>query len=41
MGFYCTDENLGSRIKTFLSVIESYDKIMDFIVFPPNVSFFR
>ena len=39
MGFYCTDENLGSRMKTFLSVIDSYDKIMDFI-FPPNLSFF-
>ena len=39
VGFYCTDENLGSRMKTFLSVIDSYDKIMDFI-FPPNLSFF-
>ena len=39
MGFYCTDENLGSRMKTFLSVIDSYDKIIDFI-FPPNLSFF-
>jgi hypothetical protein len=39
VGFYCTDENLGSRMKTFLSVINSYDKIMDFI-FPPNLSFF-
>ena len=39
VGFYCTDENLVSRMKTFLSVIDSYDKIMDFI-FPPNLSFF-
>ena len=39
MGFYCTDEDLGSRMKTFLSVIDSYDKIMDYI-FPPNLSFF-
>ena len=39
MEFYCTDENLGSRMKTFLSVIDSYDKIMDFI-FPPNLSVF-
>ena len=26
-------------MKTFLSAIDSYDKIMDFI-FPPNLSFF-
>ena len=39
MGFYCTDKNLGSRMKTFLSIIDSYDEIMDFI-FPPNLSFF-
>ena len=38
MGFYCTDENLGSRMKTFLSIIDSYDEIMDFI-FPPNFFF--
>jgi hypothetical protein len=29
-----TDENIGSR----LSIIDSYDEIMDFI-FPPNLSF--
>jgi hypothetical protein len=28
VGFYCTDEYLGSRMKTFLSVIDSYDEIM-------------
>ena len=40
MGFYCTDENLGSRMKkTCLSIIDSYDEIMD-IIFPPNLSFF-
>ena len=39
MGFYCIDKNLGSRMKTFLSVIDSYDEIIDFI-FPPNLSFF-
>jgi hypothetical protein len=39
VGFYCTDEDLGSRMKTFLSIIDSYDEIMDFI-FPPNLSFF-
>ena len=33
-----TDENLGSRMKTFLSIIDSYDEIMDFI-FPP-ISFY-
>jgi hypothetical protein len=40
VGFYCTDENLGSRMKkTCLSIIDSYDEIVDFI-FPPNLSFF-
>ena len=39
MGFYCSDENLGSKMKTFLSIIDSYNEIMDFI-FPPNLSFF-
>jgi hypothetical protein len=39
VGFYCTDENLGSRMKTFFSIIVSYDEIMDFI-FLPNLSFF-
>ena len=39
MGFYCTHKNLGSRMKTFLSIIDSYDEIVDFI-FPPNLSFF-
>ena len=34
-----TDENIGSRMKTCLSIIDSYDEIMDFI-FPPNLSFF-
>jgi hypothetical protein len=33
VGFYCTDENLGSRMKIFLSVIDSYNEIMDFIFF--------
>jgi hypothetical protein len=37
IGFYCIDKNLGSRMKTFLSVIDSYDEIMDFI-FLPNLS---
>jgi hypothetical protein len=39
VGFYCSDENLGSKMKTFLSIIDSYNEIMDFI-FPPNLSFF-
>ena len=39
MRFYCIDKNLGARMKTFLSVINSYDEIIDFI-FPPNLSFF-
>ena len=26
-----TDENIGSRMKTCLSIIDSYDEIMDFI----------
>jgi hypothetical protein len=39
VGFYCIDKNLGSRVKTFLSVIDSYDEIIDSI-FPPNLSFF-
>jgi hypothetical protein len=34
-----TDENIGSRMKTCLSIIDDYDEIMDFI-FPPNLSFF-
>ena len=34
-----TDENIGSRMKTCLSIIDSYDEFMDFI-FPPNISFF-
>jgi hypothetical protein len=38
VGFYCIDKNLGSRMKTSLSVIDSYDEIIDFI-FPPNLSF--
>ena len=38
MGFYCTDDNLGSRMKTFISVIDSYDEIIDFI-FPSNLPF--
>jgi hypothetical protein len=40
VGFYCTDENLGSKMKTFLSIIDSYNEIMDFI-FPRNLSFFN
>jgi hypothetical protein len=36
VGFYCIDKNLGSKMKTFLSVIDSYDEIMDFI-FPPRL----
>ena len=39
MGFYCIDKNLGLRMKTFLSVIDGCDEIIDFI-FPPNLSFF-
>ena len=39
MGFYCTDEDLGSRMKTFLSIIDSYDEIMDFI-FPSIYLFY-
>ena len=39
MGFYCSDENMGSKMKIFLSIIDSYNEIMDFI-FPPNLSFF-
>jgi hypothetical protein len=39
VGLYCIDKNLGSRMKTFLSVIDSCDEIMDFI-FPPSLSFF-
>ena len=35
---YCSDENLGSKMKTFLSIIDSYNEIMDFI-FPPNLSY--
>jgi hypothetical protein len=38
VGFYCTDENLGSRMKTFLSVIYSYDEIKDFIFWCSPVS---
>jgi hypothetical protein len=38
VGFYCTGENLGSRMKTFISVIDSYDEIIDFI-FPSNLPF--
>ena len=34
-----TDENIGSRLKTCLSIIDSYDEIMDFR-FPPNLFFF-
>jgi hypothetical protein len=30
---------MKTRMKTFLSVIDSYDEIIDFI-FPPNLSFF-
>jgi hypothetical protein len=37
--FYCSDENLGPTMKTFLSIIDSCNEIMDFI-FPPNLSFF-
>jgi hypothetical protein len=36
VGFYCIDKNLGSKMKTFLSVIDSYDEMMDFI-FPPRL----
>ena len=36
-----TDENIGSRMKTCLSIIDSYDEIMDFILIPPNLSFFK
>jgi hypothetical protein len=34
--FYCTDESLGSKIKTFPSIVDSYE-ILDFI-FPPILS---
>ena len=27
MGIFCTDENLSSRMKTFPSIIDSYDEL--------------
>jgi hypothetical protein len=27
LGIFCTDENLGSRMKTFPSIIDSYDEL--------------